>query len=73
MEVKIGAIYRHYKGNAYKVINIGVHTETGEKMVIYSPINDPNRIWIRPSIMWHDIIDYDKGIKRFEEIDNGEI
>ena len=42
-------------------------------MVVYSPINDPNLIWIRPSIMWYDIIDYDKGIKRFEEIDNGEI
>ena len=31
MEIKIGAIYRHYKGHVYKVINIGVHTETGEK------------------------------------------
>jgi len=73
MEIKIGSLYKHYKGHIYKVINIGVHTETGEEMVVYSPIDDPNLIWIRPSCMFHDIIDYDKRIKRFEEIDNGEI
>jgi hypothetical protein len=34
MEYKLG-IYKHYKGNYYRVIGFGIHTETKEELVIY--------------------------------------
>ncbi|MCB0385791.1 MAG: DUF1653 domain-containing protein [Bdellovibrionales bacterium] len=30
--------YRHYKGQDYEVIGVGIHTETREKMVIYQAL-----------------------------------
>ena len=37
-EVKIGRVYRHFKGNYYFVENVGYDSETKERMVIYKPL-----------------------------------
>ena len=37
-EVKIGKVYRHFKGNYYFVENIAFDSETKERMVIYKPL-----------------------------------
>ena len=37
-EVKIGKVYRHFKGNYYFVENVGLDSETQEKVVIYKPL-----------------------------------
>ena len=34
-----GEIWRHFKGGYYKIICIGHHSETGEKMVVYVKVN----------------------------------
>lgn len=39
MEIKPG-IYRHYKGNLYRVIGVGTHSDTSEKTVIYQGLYD---------------------------------
>ena len=42
-EPKKGEIWRHFKGGYYKIICIGHHSETGEKMVVYvkvTPVYD---------------------------------
>lgn len=44
--------YRHFKGNEYIVTDIGIHTETGEQMVIYYDCKDPSKIWVRPLHMF---------------------
>ena len=68
-EIKLG-IYRHYKGNTYKVLHIAKHSETLEDMVIYQDINATDKIWARPASMWNDDIEIDgKTVKRFELIE----
>ena len=62
-KIEIGKIYKHYKGNIYKIIGFALHSETLEKMIIYSSIDD-NKTWVRPYSMWNDVID-DKGMLRF--------
>lgn len=64
----IGAIYQHYKGAYYRVIAIGKHTETEEKMVVYRAVtfasvdplvvkNEDSNVWIRPYDMFCSKID----------------
>ena len=54
-QVKIGKVYRHFKGNYYFVENIGYDSESKERMVIYKPLynrEDGRSIWIRPEEMF---------------------
>ena len=37
-EVKIGRVYRHFKGNYYFVENVAYDSETKERMVVYKEI-----------------------------------
>ncbi len=54
-EISIGKIYKHYKGNIYKIIALGKHSETCEDMVVYQSTKD-GAVWIRPKSMWNDKI-----------------
>ena len=54
-EVKIGRVYRHFKGNYYFVENIAFDSETQERMVVYKPLyerEDGRSIWVRPEKMF---------------------
>lgn len=54
-KVKIGKVYRHFKGNYYFVENIAYDSETQERMVVYKPLYhraDEKNIWIRPEKMF---------------------
>ena len=54
-EVKVGRVYRHFKGNYYFVENVGYDSETKERMVIYKPLyerEDGRTIWVRPEKMF---------------------
>lgn len=65
-EIKPG-VYRHYKGNKYKVLYIAKHSETLEDMVIYQDVGNSDKIWARPATMWNDNIEINgKTVKRFE-------
>ena len=53
--VKIGRVYRHFKGNYYFVENIAYDSETKERMVVYKPLyerEDGRSIWVRPEKMF---------------------
>ena len=53
-EVKIGRVYRHFKGNYYFVENVGYDSENKERYVIYKRLYDTPgpRIWIRNEKMF---------------------
>jgi len=55
-EITVGKIYRHYKGNLYKIIALGKHSETVEDMIIYQSVKT-GEVWVRPKNMWNNIID----------------
>ncbi len=48
-EVKIGKVYRHFKGNYYFVENVALDSETKERIVVYKPIYNrmDSQIWVR--------------------------
>lgn len=69
MNVKINGLYKHYKGNVYKVLNVAQHTETFETLVIYQDVDNNDKIWARPISMWNDdVLVNDKFVKRFSLI-----
>ncbi len=68
-EIVIGGIYKHFKGNEYKVLNIAKNSETLEYMVVYQALYGSGDIWVRPLNMFLENIENDgKIIKRFELI-----
>ena len=55
-EVRPG-IYRHYKGNLYRVISTATHSETLEPMVVYRALYGEFRLWVRPAAMFGETVE----------------
>ena len=67
-DIKLG-IYKHYKGNEYRVLGIATHSETLEKMVVYQALYGTYGIWVRPINMWNEVVEVNgQQVKRFEFI-----
>ncbi|HSH31085.1 MAG TPA: DUF1653 domain-containing protein [Candidatus Saccharimonadales bacterium] len=66
--------YRHYKGNLYRVIGVGHHTETLEQLVFYRALYEDkefgaNALWARPYAMFIEEVEYkDQKVARFSYI-----
>lgn len=75
-ELKYPAIYKHFKGGIYKVLNIAEHTETKEKIVVYASVpyeGMTGKIYARPYDMFMSEVNREKypEVKqkyRFEEV-----
>jgi len=66
MSLKLG-IYRHFKGNEYKVIGVAKHSETQEDLVVYTPLYNDSGLWVRPLSMFAETVEREgKEFKRFE-------
>lgn len=64
-------IYKHYKGNLYRVLFLAKHSETLEDFVTYEAMyeNQEGKYWIRPLMMFLENVEVDgKQIPRFEFI-----
>lgn len=61
--------YRHYKNKLYQVIEVAIHSETMEEMVVYRPLYGEGKLWVRPLNMFLETIEI-KGVTilRFEFI-----
>lgn len=67
-EITVGKIYKHYKGNVYKIIALAKHSETCEDMIVYQNV-DKGDIWTRPKLMWNEEVEVDgKKVLRFSLI-----
>ncbi len=66
MTVRPG-LYRHFKGNMYKVLYNAKHSETMEDMVVYQALYGEMGIWVRPAAMFAETVTRDgKTFPRFE-------
>ena len=73
-DIKEGDKYIHFKGNIYVILCVAIHTETGEKMVVYKSVKD-GTCFCRPVEMFCSPVDKTKypNVKqemRFEKITN---
>lgn len=72
-EKLVGKRFKHFKGNIYKVIEVGIHSENAGCMVIYVSESDESLVWVRPLEMFLSDVDKLKypDVKqklRFEEL-----
>lgn len=60
MEIKVKKIYKHFKGDLYFVEDIAIHSEIGEKYVVYRALYGNNDLYIRPYDMFTSEVDHVK-------------
>ena len=58
-KIKVGSIYKHFKGNLYQVLAIAQNTETEEQVVVYVDIKN-DKTWVRPYDMFNSLVDKEK-------------
>ena len=62
-------IYRHYKGFDYEVIDMAIHSETLEELVLYRPLYGDSKLWVRPASMFLErLLVEGRTVTRFEYI-----
>lgn len=62
-------LYRHYKGNTYRVLGLARHSETLEPLVVYQALYGEQGTWVRPAAMWNEIVEVGgQRVVRFERV-----
>ena len=56
MSIKPGK-YRHFKGGEYEVKGVATHSETGEELVVYTPLYGEGGLWVRPLDMFLETVE----------------
>ena len=61
--------YRHFKGGEYEVYGVAKHSETGEQLVVYTPLYGEGGLWVRPLAMFLETVVRDgREQSRFEYV-----
>lgn len=66
--VFIDSIYKHFKGNYYRIISIGLDSESLDPIIVYQDINKRERCWVRSLSNWISPAD-DQNTIRFTRIE----
>jgi hypothetical protein len=65
-------LYRHYKGNLYRVLDTVRHSETLEPMTLYQALYGEQGLWVRPAAMFEEQVVIDGVAQaRFTKIEDG--
>ena len=59
-ELKIGRVYRHFKGDYYLVEGVANDSETGLPFVIYRKLYGAGSLWLRPLELFLSPVDREK-------------
>lgn len=65
---QIGEVYRHYKGDSYRVQLLALHSNDDEWMVVYEPLykNPDASYFTRPLREWREAVEWEgKTVTRF--------
>jgi len=70
-------VYKHFKGDLYRIITIACHSETGERMVVYTRDDIEDIAYARPLSMFMSEVDkvkypYVKQRYRFTLVQDGD-
>jgi len=57
MDILVGRVYRHFKGNYYLVLDIALHSETKEEFIVYKALYGDCYTYIRPKSMFLELVD----------------
>lgn len=57
MDVQVGRVYRHFKGDYYLVEAVATDSETGEPCVVYRKLYGDGGLWVRPMSMFLSRVD----------------
>lgn len=61
--------YRHFKGGEYQVQGVARHSETGEALVVYTPLYGDGGLWVRPLSMFQETVQHEgQEVPRFKLI-----
>jgi len=61
--------YRHYKGGEYEVLGVVRHSETLEPLVLYRPLYNASRMWVRPFAMFLETVEVGgEAVRRFTPV-----
>ena len=62
-------LYRHFKGNYYRVLYVARHSETMEPIIVYRALYGDGGVWVRPADMWNEAVERDGKIyQRFRPL-----
>ena len=56
-KIQLG-LYKHYKGNIYRVVAVALHSETKEPLVVYQK-PDASEWWVRPYTLFIEFVEQD--------------
>ena len=59
-ELKLGRIYRHFKGDYYLAEAEARDAETGEEVVVYRKLYGDGSLWTRPKAVFLSEVDHEK-------------
>ena len=62
-------LYRHFRGNEYRVLGLARHSETCEPMVVYQALYGDRGQWVRPAPMFLETVEHaGRRVSRFTRI-----